>query len=414
MTNKIQVVDAICGAGKTTWVFDHMRQHPERKWLFVSPYLAEVGDEETKGRIQKELPKLNFKSPGSGSKTEDFKRLAKKGFNIAISHKLFTGFNAEVAALLKENEYHIIVDEVIDMVGFYEDISHEDVQFLVLAGMVIVGEKGQLFWNNDKWPNYKGRDIKVKELCELGCLWIYGENVLIQRIPPACIKACQTVTILTYLFESSLMHCWMQLYEIDWSYLEPKELRSNKEIKQLIRDKLKLIEPSRAIKDMQRTAYGAPLDSTFNVSWYQGAKDEELTKVRKSVEVTLKEQMGPGPTFWTTFKDYEKKLAGVGYKRARKAPEGGLRKPFVSKNMRASNEYRDCTNCIYTINIYPHGSLDNHLKMFGINLDRELYALSEIVQFIFRGSIREHKQMDLYILSDRMRRIVKQWLDEEY
>lgn len=31
MTNKIQVVDAICGAGKTTWVFDHMRQHPERK-----------------------------------------------------------------------------------------------------------------------------------------------------------------------------------------------------------------------------------------------------------------------------------------------------------------------------------------------------------------------------------------------
>ncbi|RMS94972.1 hypothetical protein ALP58_00660 [Pseudomonas savastanoi] len=63
----IRVVDAICGAGKTTWVFDHIRNNPDKRWLFVSPYLSEVGDGKTKGRIQLELPYLDFKAPGTSS-----------------------------------------------------------------------------------------------------------------------------------------------------------------------------------------------------------------------------------------------------------------------------------------------------------------------------------------------------------
>lgn len=409
----IKIVDAICGAGKTTWVFDHIRKHPEHKWIFVSPYLDEAGDGEHKGRIQEELPEFGFRSPSSTpSKTKDFLRLAQKGKNIAITHKLFTGFSPEVALVLKEQKYHLVIDETIDLVSFYEDISHEDVKFLILAGMVKCGDKGLLTWNSELWPNYTGRDIRIKELCELGCLWLYGENVLIQRIPPTCMKACESVIILTYLFEASLMHCWMQLNEMDWKYLQPQEMRLTSDIKKIIRNKIHLIEPPKLVKDLQRTEYGAPILNPFNVTWY---KDNEpiLERVKKSIESTLKDDMDKGNVFWTTFKEWESDLAGVGYKRSRKV-EGKLRKPFVPKNMRASNEYRDCTNCIYTINIYPHGSLESHLRAFGIVLDRDLYALSEVVQFIFRGSIREHKDMYLYILSDRMRTLVSNWLQEDY
>lgn len=410
---EIKVVDAICGSGKTTWIFQHMREHPHRKWLFVSPYLDEAGDGETKGRIQQELPEFKFKSPSSTpSKSKDFLRLARKGANIAITHKLFTGFSPEVAIVLKEQGYHLVIDETIDLVTFYEDISHEDVKFLILAGMVKCGEKGLLSWNTELWPNYTGRDIRIKELCELGCLWLYGDNVLIQRIPPTCMKACESVTILTYLFEASLMHCWMQLNEMEWSYHQPESMRLTADIKAVIRNKVHLIQPPKLIRDLQRSEYGAPKTGAFNVSWYQ-ENEKELERIKKSIETTLKDDMDKGYVFWTTFKDYESDLAGVGYKRARKF-EGKLRKPFVPKNMRASNEYRDCTNCIYTINIYPHGSLDSHLKGFGIHLDKDMYALSEIVQFIFRGSIREHKDMYLYILSDRMRTLVQNWLAEDY
>lgn len=420
MTNKIRVVDAICGAGKTTWVFDYIRQHPEHKWIFVSPYLDEAGDGENKGRIQKELPGYKFVSPTSApSKTKDFLRLAQKGRNIAITHKLFTGFSAEIAALLKEKEYHLIIDETIDLVSFYEDISHEDVKFLILAGMVKCEDRGNLVWNNDLWPNYKGRDWRIKELCELGCLWLYGEDVLIQRIPPTCMKACQSVVILTYMFEASLMHCWMQLNDLEWEYYAPESMRKTAEIKSIIRDRIVLVEPPKLIRDLQRTEYGVRKSNVFNKGWYdKTAKPADLERIKKSIEKTLKDEMGKGNVFWTTFKDYEADLAGIGYTRAKKITddEGNkkLRKPFVAKNMRASNEYRDCVNCIYTINIYPHGSLSSHLAQHQVHLDEDSYALSEIIQFIFRGCIREHKTMHLYILSDRMRDLVSNWLKEDY
>lgn len=410
----IEVVDAICGSGKTTWIFNEMRNNPDKKWLFVSPYLDEAGDGTSKGRIQKELPELNFKSPSSTpSKREDFLRLAKKGNNIAITHKLFTGFNVEIAHILAEQEYHLVIDETIDLVTFYEDIHHQDVKFLILAGMVRCSTTGQLSWNEEQWPNYTGRDIRIKELCQLGCLWLYGDDVLIQRIPPTCMKACKSVTILTYLFEASLMHCWMQLNEMDWKYRYPEEMKPSSEIKAILREKLHFVSRAKYLTDLQRTTQGLRRNGAFNVGWYQEQNAETLEKVKKSLETTLKEQMPKGEVFWTTFKDYESKLTGIGYTRAKRV-NGELRKPFVSKNMRASNEYKDCSNCIYTVNIYPHGSLDNHLRQFGVQIDRDLYALSELVQFVFRGSIREHKDMYVYILSERMQSLLEDWLQLDY
>lgn len=408
----IKIVDAICGSGKTTWVFEHIRSHPDRKWVFVSPYLDEAGDGNSKGRIQNELPELNFKSPATTpSKTADFLRLAQKGRNIAITHKLFTGFTPEVAEVLREQEYHLVIDETIDLVQFYDDINSQDVKFLILAGMVVCDSKtGMLAWNSEKWPNYTGRDIKIKQLCEMDCLWLYGDDVLIQRIPPTCMKACKTVTILTYLFEASLMHCWMQLNSMPWEYYQPETMRTNKQIKDIIRPLITLTQPTKLITDLQRSHQGLYVTNIFKKGWYDSiATEDDFHAIKKSIEITLKKDMGKGEVFWTTFKDYEPKLQGIGYTRAKKV-KGELRKPFVSKNMRASNEYRDCVNCIYTVNIYPHGSLNNHLISYGVVLDQELYALSELIQFIFRGSIRDHKPMHLYILSDRMRRLFTEWL----
>lgn len=406
----IRVVDAICGAGKTTWVFNEMKNNPDKRWIFVSPYLDEAGDGASKGRIQKELPDLRFKSPSSSpSKRESFLRLARNGENIAITHKLFTGFNVEVATVLKEQGYHLVIDETIDLVSFYEDIHHEDVKFLIMAGMVVCGANGQLSWNEEKWAGYAGRDIRIKELCQLGCLWLYGDDVLIQRIPPTCMKACTSVTILTYLFEGSLMHCWMQLNGMEWGYFYPDEMRKPSEIKSILREKLHLVPRSRLVTELQRTVQGLYKTSTFNVSWYQTQTKDDLKALKASIETTLKKQMPKGEVFWTTFKDYENDLSGTGYTRAKRV-NGELRKPFVSKNMRASNEYRDCTNCIYAVNIYPHGTLDSHLRQFGVELDRNLYALSELVQFIFRGSIRQHQDMYVYILSERMEKLLLEWI----
>lgn len=415
----IRVVDAMPGTGKTTWMFKYMQENRLNKWIFVSPYLDEVGDGYSKGRIQKELPECGFKSPSDvPSKTASFLKLIEEGQNVAITHSLFTQFNPSIALKLRDKGYHIIIDETIDLVSFYEDFCKDDILTLRMAELVIVGDKGRLEWNHNKWPNYKGRDEPIKNLCDLGCLWLYGEDVLIQRIPPAILLACESVTILTYMFSSSMMRYWMDLNSLHYEYIHPEGIRPDSEIMSIVRDNINIILPPKGIQDMHyykdsqgRERYRL---GTFNSTWYQNTfqhNKEVFDKMRDSMVYICRTQM-KGKVFWTTFKDYKDLLEGTGYKRARRNEDGNLLSPFVPKNMRASNEYRSYNNCLYTINIYPNGSIEGHLRSFGIDVDRDSFALSELIQFVFRGSIRQHLPMNLCILSDRMRGLFTEWLEE--
>lgn len=414
---KVLVIDGIPGCGKSTYILDYMNKNPDKKWLFVSPYLDEVGDggsREVKeiGRIQKECPSLKFKSPSSTpSKSRSFLRLAKAGHNIACTHSLFQRFTEEIAQVLREQGYHLVIDETIDLVAYYDSVKGDDVRIMMNSGFIEL-EEGT---NRLRWtvPEYNGRDMVLKELCDNGCLFLCGEDVLIQRIPPNAMRACQSVTILTYMFEASLMCAWMKINNLEWEYFTPDTIKSNSEIKEIIRPLLHIVPPTKAIIDMQRTERGLYNRSVFNYTWYEKYSEGKLEQVKKSIESTLKTKMPKGDVFWTTFADWQLELQGVGYTRGKKI-DGNIRPTFVAKNKRASNEYRDCINCIYTINIYPNGSLESHLASMGIILDRDMYALSELIQFVFRGRIRQHKEMYVLILSERMLLLLEEWLKTDF
>lgn len=409
MTKKIMVLDAICGAGKTTWVFNHMRANSEKRWLFVSPYLSETGDGRTKGRIQTELPEMNFKSPSvAPNKTESFKRLASAGHNIAITHSLFHSFSMEIAEILEQNEYHLVVDETLELISVYDEIEKQDVICLIKANMITKQPNGMLEWNHTEYPNYSGRDTVIRDMCDTKALWLHGGDVLIQRVPPTIINACQSCTILTYLFEGSLMRCWMDLNGMEYEYFYPDSLRPEAEIKKIVREKLKIVKPSKYILDLQIDRRGLELSNIFSATWYKDYFDECMAKkLKSSIVAHIQENMGKGRTFWTTFKKYKSSLEGKGYTRA----VGGI-EPFVAKNMRASNEYADFTNCIYTVNVYPDVNLVQHLSNVDVKVDKNMYALSELIQFLFRGCIRQHKEMHLLILSNRMRALLMKYLTD--
>ena len=48
MNNKVEVLDAIMGSGKTTEIFKWIDANPEYSYIYVSPMLTEV---DTDGRI---------------------------------------------------------------------------------------------------------------------------------------------------------------------------------------------------------------------------------------------------------------------------------------------------------------------------------------------------------------------------
>lgn len=81
---------------------------------------------------------------------------------------------------------------------------------------------------------------------------------------------------------------------------------------------------------------------------------------------------------------------------------------------RATNEYRDRHKCAYLINIYMDPFIRNFFTNRGINPDQDLFALSELIQWLFRSAIRQGEPIKLYIPSQRMRELLEDWLDGNY
>ena len=40
--NKVKVIDAPCGVGKTTWAIQEMNDHDEREYIYCTPFLDEI------------------------------------------------------------------------------------------------------------------------------------------------------------------------------------------------------------------------------------------------------------------------------------------------------------------------------------------------------------------------------------
>ena len=101
------------------------------------------------------------------------------------------------------------------------------------------------------------------------------------------------------------------------------------------------------------------------------------------------------------FKDFKNQVKGKGYT-----------KGFIPANARATNLYKDKINCAYLINMYSNPMILKFFKNKGVNINEDDYALSCLIQWLFRSAIRENKNINLYIPSSRMRNLLKKWLQK--
>ena len=94
---------------------------------------------------------------------------------------------------------------------------------------------------------------------------------------------------------------------------------------------------------------------------------------------------------------------------------------FIVFNKKATNEYIHKKNLAYLINIFPHTSLTMYFntRLNGkIKINEDMYALSIMIQWIWRSRIRnqelsfEDRKINLYLPSKRMRTILLNWLND--
>ena len=105
---------------------------------------------------------------------------------------------------------------------------------------------------------------------------------------------------------------------------------------------------------------------------------------------------------WTTFKEYKKYVKRKGFVSG-----------FAPINSRATNEYSNKTAIAYIGNRYFKPTVKNFFTFNRIPVNQDFenkFALSELVQFVYRSAIRNGKPIDVYIPSKRMRDLFVEWL----
>lgn len=98
---------------------------------------------------------------------------------------------------------------------------------------------------------------------------------------------------------------------------------------------------------------------------------------------------------WTTFDEIKPLITGKGF-----------RKGYVSLCKKSAYDASRIYLAYLCNNFYPPSFKPN------VKITEDEYALSEILQFIWRSAIRDGKDIWVYIPSIRMRTLFKKWIDE--
>lgn len=402
---EVFIVDEIMGRGKSWAAINYINSHDDQKYLYITPYLQEINE-----RIIPNCPDKNFVMPEDkyGTKTRHLKMLMNRGKNIASTHALFSLFDQELIDICRSQNYTLIMDEVSNVVEKY-DIKSDDAATLLEKYVDVDPQTKLLNWKPSKKNYNGGKFSKEKRLCDLGCLAKYDDEIVVWLFPIQAFNAFDKIYILTYMFEAQIQKYYYDYYELEYSYLyvngddvsnyrfsaTPEDTVSTTDYKSLIHicDNVKL------------NAIGN-LDTDLSKSWYMRNCQSENVVIKR-----LKDNMFNyfhnimrSPTannLWTCFKDYKKYISGKGYGRG-----------YIPSNLRATNDYRNRNVLAYPINKYINVFIKNYFTMNGVAVDEDGYALSEMLQWIWRSAIRDGKEIWIYIPSRRMRELLITWIDE--
>ncbi len=396
LNKTITVIDSIMGSGKTEWSIHHINDNCLDNFLYITPFLTEVE------RILKKTTR-NFKQPinkGDG-KLSSINELLACQYDIASTHELFKHLDEESRANIKAGHYTLILDEVLNVIVPYDDVKKDDMRLLQDSGVVTIDDEGYIIWNEDKL-DYDTKYNEIKLLADNKSLLYVNQKLLLWKYPPEIFSLFDKVYILTYLFEASILKNYFDLYNIKYELKSIKKTDDEYNIVDyFVPDTSMYINKINILQGkLNENIYQK--QNGLSVTWFNSKiNKEKIAQLGRNVKNYFGNilQAKSETIMWTTFKDYKPKLKGKGYTNQ-----------FVSCNCRSTNDYIDCYNLAYCVNIYLHPAVTQFFRQRNIQLDEDLYALSEMIQWIWRSRIRKGENINIYIPSARMRNLLNAWL----
>lgn len=447
----ITVIDAPCGAGKTEWAIKHMNDHPQDKFIFVTPFLSEVERIKLNTRLAFYDPQhyqrtdLLGGEAGSKTKLEDFNDLLSAGRNIATTHTTFTNATQETIRILQENSYNLILDETVDVLLPLNDLitspsyrmNQKNARLMLDNHIISVDENCRVHWTGGQQPidgEERHSFWEVQLYAENGNLLLIDGQFFLWEFSPEIFKAMESVTVLTYQLEGSFLCPYLQLhgmpygksgvtgtYDSGFSIVPyTVDMNQRKKWKQLIT----------LYDDIKGTDF-----RSLSASFYRKhIKDHPRSPEAKEVQCALQRffrsvKAKPNDVMWACPKDCRNNVAPRGYKLTREltddekrghtqaqleeyADDHGLR-CWVASTARATNQYSDRHILAYMLDLYPNPEISKYFGRQGVSLSRDTFALAGLIQWIWRSAIRRGEPITLFLAAPRMKKLFVEWLNGE-
>ena len=391
----IHVVDSIMGSGKTQAVLRMINEDTDRtrKWLYITPYLDEVE------RVIQECPSRDFVQPKNyGSKSQNFLTLVREGKNIATTHALFNYMNGETASVIRDAGYTLVIDEVFESIA-YIPVKEWD-ENIMKNGMISVNEDGAVVWEK---RNYEGVFDAYKAAADGGRLYQVESGSYLSIFPYKFFGHFQDVYVLTYMFDAQIMRYMLDFNDIAYDKLSASKTDSGYELAPYTNAYDHEYYASR-IHILDHKKLNSIGDGYWDLSstWYKKhANTGEVEQLSKNCYNFFRHMahQTSDRCMWTTFKKCKDKVCPRGYK-----------KGFLAQNARATNQFADRVAVAYTVNQFMLTPTKMFLQNNGIEVDENAYALSNMIQFIWRSNIRQGGEVDVYVPSSRMRELLTDFM----
>jgi hypothetical protein len=467
----IRIIDRPCGYGKSTLI--NRCFNKREKYIAVVPYLSEVSRFVSDARKNSGFI-LTEPTSSKGNKSDHCEKLIRAEKSIACTHALFyrlgtlatfqTGvascptFGENGSPVIKMKHlltpYNLIIDEVVDpfeldstvrRVDFDEDYLNDGLALELPDGRI---EPTDL-WDKKYQQGSRTFSSSLYEKAKSGGLYRLGEKLFVLTIPTELLLKPKSVTIYTYLSEGSLLLQFLKKLQIDrpeaftlevdrLSYQDEKEWREN------VANALTVL----SIPDV------ADKEWTHNAQLNRNKKHSECAstghELRKFKDIELQGEnlnsvmMTCARDLWHGNKSGQKPRAGRLAKHTRMFGRPlkvevfnedtevyeddwsttGVR--FVPNTTRGTNAHSNCTTAVYLYDQYPNPQLLTFLGM-ARSSDKAFqfcnaYALTELIQWLFRSAIRvgglnstkhpytPRRKVTVYIPSQRMRNLLLNWL----
>ena len=435
------IIDAPCGAGKTTWAINTMNNNVEDSFVYCTPFLNEIT------RIKDACKNVHIQEPHNygTTKIDNFNELLSTGENVAVTHSTFLNATAETLEYIQQGEYTLFLDEVLDVVAEFnkttlvenaptQAVNENDIKLLKETGLINIREDYKVEWLGKDYTNSKFSEIE--RLARAGRLYYIRDKVMVCVFPPEMFKCFKNIYVMTYLFDGSILKYYFDFFDIPYSltsinnkneiyslveYTPDNDFVFRKKCRELI-----------VVCDSKRLHEGYKRNS-FSKTWYDSAmKDKTIVKrlqndLRHFFSDIARAHAKNNNILWTCPVEYKNKLSGKGYTRSRQLTASERKLPtnereriekqilcFVPLNARASNEYKErwALAYLFNMNINPmiEGFFSDYKK---ISIDKDMYSLSCLIQWIFRSRIRDGKDIIIYLPSSRMRELLFKWMNRE-